>query len=399
MCIDFCVLAVFGLQFIPQFCAAFPSLSDKSLSKLLDLVEDSEASVRPRAIHALPQLCTSLPKYATKIADVLGQLLLSDSKVDVLATHEALKGLIAAQPRDTLAALFNHVAQDAPGAELDVALREGVTEFLLSPKGPVTAAVATFSLDDQTFVVDQVKRILTAWINVPQPTFQSLFGFVSRLPVFRGPTGQSKLPVLLDILQAQSGLFGEAALNLSDSVAVGKMKTCFALAGPIARRLRLPQRPPKKTGMPAAAVAPEPPSDTVEPSPVAAAESAEAPTESAEATVVEAKPVEPYLMLDAVAAQALAPGQFGTLSEVDALDILKSFALSADIATPDQAKALLPVLYGTLYRVLEPVAAAGAEDKVTLLSYFGDRDSQHPGRAMSVCVCLWGTAEGELFSR
>jgi hypothetical protein len=358
-----------GLQFIPQFSGAFPALSDKSLSRLLDLVEDSEASVRPRAIHALPQLCGVLPKYATKIADVLGQLLLSDSKGDVLATHEALKSLIAAQPRDTLAALFSQAAQDAPGTELDAALREGVTEFLVSPKGPVAGSVASLSLDDQTFVVEQVRRILAAWTTVPQATFQALFGLVSRLPVFRGPTGQAKLPVLLDILQSQSGLFGVAALNLSDAAAVAKMKTCFALAGPIARRLRLPQRPPKKAAA-SGATASEAPAEPVDVPAAEAAEATDVPSavvETAEDAAATGKPVEPYLMLDAVAAQVLAPSQIGALSEVDALDVLKSYALSVDIATGDQAKALLPVCYGTLNRVLEPVTATGAEDKVTVL--------------------------------
>lgn len=69
-------------QFIPQFASFFPGLAEKALTKLLDLVEDADAAVHGKAIGALPQLCVALPQYVGKVADVLGQLLLSDIKAD-----------------------------------------------------------------------------------------------------------------------------------------------------------------------------------------------------------------------------------------------------------------------------------------------------------------------------
>lgn len=99
-------------------------------------MEDAEAAVRTRAIVALPRLCAAAPQFTDKIANVLGQLLLSEGKGDVAAANEALQAVFGGNPGATLAALFQHVAQDT-GGEVDVALRERVLEFLVSQGGPV----------------------------------------------------------------------------------------------------------------------------------------------------------------------------------------------------------------------------------------------------------------------
>ncbi len=59
----------------------------------------------------------------------------------------------------------------------------------------------------------------------------------------------------------------------------------------------------------------------------------------------------------------------GALSDVDLLDILKSYALCCEIATPEQATALLPTAYKLLLQVLVPISTSGggADAKVSVI--------------------------------
>ena len=351
-------------QFIPQFLGSFPALAEKALSKLLDLVEDTEQTVRVRAIGALPGLCTGAPFCTAKTSDVLGQLLLVGTKLDQVAATEALQAIFAGQAKDALGALFAHVAQDSLPAdqEVDPALRERVLEFLTAQGGPVSKAINALPEPDQEYVVAQVQRIITAWPTIPQPAFQSLFGLVSRLPLFRGPNGQPKLGVLVGLLESQSGLFGSAPVDVTDAGALAKLKACFALAGPIARRQRdRPRKPAAKPAAPAAGGAGAEPVEAAatdgDAAPAAVVEEAVAvaPEEPAAAPA----PVAPYRFLDAVATQVFP--QLAKLSEVDTLELLKSYALSVDLATAEQAEALLALAYQALLIVLSPVSSGADE--------------------------------------
>ncbi len=107
------------------------------------------------------------------------------------------------------------------------------------------------------------------------------------------------------MLEAQSGLFGSSPVDISAPGVLEKLKVCFALAGPIARRLRVRRGGPKKD----ASAAPAPAADAATAAASPAADGAPATSETpveAEVTAEPVAPPKPFEFLNTVAAQARA---------------------------------------------------------------------------------------------
>jgi hypothetical protein len=425
------------VQAIPEFFGFFPSLAQQAISAQFDLVEDPDAHIRLKAIQAMPLMCKAAgaDAFTPKIADVLGQLLVSDTKAERDASRSALDSVLAADAKATLFALFAHIAQDA--GDSDAALRDAVFLYLFGaddapapapapaaagaaaagaavtsptaaaapaapaagaaaaaggaatapgPKGALFAHLAAASDDLQSFVVEQVTRVLRSWPACPEPAFKRLFRAVSQLPRFKGGVRLGELVTLLEQSCGVSG--GDVTVDAADDAALNRLLVCFTLAGPLARRARaVAGRAKAPAAAPAAAAAAA--AAPASAAPDAAAGAGEPATAAAAAPVAAAPPAPPaataapsaaamaYPFLDVVARSVFAGGRFATLKPVVALGFLKAFALQADLASPSQAAALLPVVYATLKTTATPPAAeAGAEVRWHTLA-----------RAPCVCAC------------
>ena len=65
---------------------SFPELADKAINAQLDLCEETSWNIRLLAIRGLPLLCKDTPVHLPKLADILGQLLLSGTALHLRET-------------------------------------------------------------------------------------------------------------------------------------------------------------------------------------------------------------------------------------------------------------------------------------------------------------------------
>jgi hypothetical protein len=78
------LFAIVTVAQIPQFLHYFPTLVETGINAQLDLVEDEKASIRLHAIRGLELICKHNPSTVRRIAEVLGQLLVSEDKLELV---------------------------------------------------------------------------------------------------------------------------------------------------------------------------------------------------------------------------------------------------------------------------------------------------------------------------
>ncbi|KAI9356188.1 hypothetical protein DFJ73DRAFT_958325 [Zopfochytrium polystomum] len=95
---------------LPRFFRFFPALQDRAMDKHLDLCEDDDAAIRIEAIRNLPQFCNETEAvFASKVADVLCQLLQSDTSAEAEVVKNALFECWIKRPSATIQAVFHQL--------------------------------------------------------------------------------------------------------------------------------------------------------------------------------------------------------------------------------------------------------------------------------------------------
>ncbi|KAL9647754.1 hypothetical protein ABK040_015242 [Willaertia magna] len=118
-------------QFIPTYAAYFPTLSDEVINRQLDLCEESERSIRIKAIKGLPKICQYKKDNVFQIASVLSQLLKEDDQLEAQQVQDSFLELFDIDCKSSFDALLQQIANPTTtvvGESPELA-RERSTEF------------------------------------------------------------------------------------------------------------------------------------------------------------------------------------------------------------------------------------------------------------------------------
>lgn len=102
-------LRIMASERIPKYFEYFPTLQELAINSQLDLCEDDSLQVRKCAIQHLPLLCKSAPTFAIRIADVLCQLLQSDTEIELSVVRASLDSCFQMYFTQSLDAILNQI--------------------------------------------------------------------------------------------------------------------------------------------------------------------------------------------------------------------------------------------------------------------------------------------------
>eukprot|EP00899_Mesostigma_viride_P024136 jgi/Mesvir1/4907/Mv11165-RA.1 len=159
-------------MYIPKYFQHFPSLAEQAINAQLDLCEEDEIGVRVSAIRGLPNLCKANAENIPKIADVLGQLLLTEDSLELDNVKKALLSVIRLGAKASLDAIFNHILT---GEE---SLRDRGIEFVRDKVYPLRAELFKSQPDLEKHLGDLLKKVLT---DVPGIDFKTSWAMLCAL--------------------------------------------------------------------------------------------------------------------------------------------------------------------------------------------------------------------------
>ncbi|KAJ3326314.1 Apoptosis inhibitor 5 [Boothiomyces sp. JEL0866] len=134
-------------------------LHDQALNSLFDLCEDFYLPVRLESIKNLFNFAIKLPKYTTRIIDVLLQLLQSNEEKELKLVKELLIAMFKRYPKDCCSGLFHQIENGTCQAVLFTFVEEQLMEHL-SPALKVKFFKRFFSLLDTAEMENYSKVLL-----------------------------------------------------------------------------------------------------------------------------------------------------------------------------------------------------------------------------------------------
>ncbi|KAI8904307.1 apoptosis inhibitory 5 [Gorgonomyces haynaldii] len=102
-------LRLLAVDSICKYFKYFKDHMDRAMDTFLDLCEDEDPQVRKKSIKQLIALSKEAPTMAYRVADVLSQLLQSDTPEDVEAAREGLKASFGLFPQVTIDAVMGQI--------------------------------------------------------------------------------------------------------------------------------------------------------------------------------------------------------------------------------------------------------------------------------------------------
>lgn len=175
--------------------------------------------MRRNAIQGLGKIVDA--SYVSRVFDILGQLLMSASEIEVNAATTSMTHLLQERTQLSLAALFKQISADND----DEGVRSKVLNFILNkiPKD-VTARINQDEIM-QEFLLQQVKESASG-LNEQQ--FKNLFAMVARTSLFRQ---KERADELVTTLANLAGVGSGAA-----PTDIGRLGVLFQMAIPYVRR-------------------------------------------------------------------------------------------------------------------------------------------------------------------
>lgn len=180
-------------QFIPRFFKDFPHLTETSLDALFDLVEDEDVNVRKHVIRQLPTFCSNSKDYASKIADILTQLLHSPDASEVAVVHSSLVRIMEMDMIAALHGLFSQIT----GSEYDI-IRKRAVQFLCRGLRVISSELLTKEV--QEFFLEECKK---AFRDIAAEEFLGLMSLLSNFKIAKTIPGQQ---ALVDLVAEQAEL-------------------------------------------------------------------------------------------------------------------------------------------------------------------------------------------------
>eukprot|EP00960_Hanusia_phi_P029778 748164-Hanusia_phi.AAC.3 len=147
-----------ALNVLPKYVSKFPDMADSALDILIDLFEESD-KYHLKAIQGFRVIAGSASSpVVSKLVGVLGQIILSEDEKEVEAVNDALVQALERDVKATLSALFEQMSSDEQ-------LRNKTTSFIQRELIPRANSLLNSSDEVQTFVSDNLKRIMGSGIN------------------------------------------------------------------------------------------------------------------------------------------------------------------------------------------------------------------------------------------
>eukprot|EP00898_Chlorokybus_atmophyticus_P006273 jgi/Chlat1/6647/Chrsp49S06144 len=218
-------------QLIPRFFGNFPNLHERAMNAQLDLCEEEEVGIRIQAIRGLPLLCKSTPQQVPKVADVLGQLLLTEDSLELDNVKKALLSVIRTDAKAAITALFNQIIT---GEE---ALREKVLKYVQVSVLPMRVELIKPQADMERFFTDHIKKVL---VDVTGQEFKLLMDMLNSLAMFGPKASQEAVQELFQIVADQAELSGP--LTATDTDTLDRLLSCMEMALPLYPRGASPAR-------------------------------------------------------------------------------------------------------------------------------------------------------------
>lgn len=179
---------VLSAQLIPKYLKYFRKSLDKAMNTLMDLCEEDDVQIRVAAIRSLPTIAKDTSEVLPKVADILGQLLQAEDRLELDNVKHALTSLVRLDVVGTLEALFNHILS---GDEL---LRDKSVAFIFEKVTPLRGELIDNNPEVQKAISENVKKVLQ---DASGHEFQIFFDFLRSFPV------NSDSNELLDVVATQ----------------------------------------------------------------------------------------------------------------------------------------------------------------------------------------------------
>eukprot|EP00244_Chara_vulgaris_P010881 TRINITY_DN513_c0_g1_i1.p1 TRINITY_DN513_c0_g1~~TRINITY_DN513_c0_g1_i1.p1 ORF type:complete len:554 (+),score=150.28 TRINITY_DN513_c0_g1_i1:552-2213(+) len=209
-------------QLIPKYLKFYEGLSSEAINAQLDLCEEEEVGVRVQAIRGLPMLCKDTPQHLEKIADVLGQLLLAEDKMEQDSVKKALMTVLRQDVKRTLQALFAHIEKGEEN------VRERVLQFVKDKVFPAKTELLKPEEEMERFVTDLIKKSLE---DVTGAEFKMFMDFLMSLNMFGKGAAKENVQELLDVVEKQADL--ASPFSPADSDSIDKLLDCLQASIPM----------------------------------------------------------------------------------------------------------------------------------------------------------------------
>ncbi|KAL2914405.1 hypothetical protein HK105_205972 [Polyrhizophydium stewartii] len=212
-------------QAIPQYVGLFPAMIEDAFNAQLDLCEDDSVQVRIESIRNLPLFCKSKPEFASRISDVLCQLLKQGLTKELVVIRSTFLQTLTDYPV-SVKGIFRPLRQDS------IEVRRAILAFF---KESPDALPRDVELAAQ-FAASMIELISA--VHLDQEHFDTVVSLIKAVGGFNNP--ESYAP----IIHATTGWFAaETPLDPHDRTLVSKLvahaNRCLGIlqVGGIARQL------------------------------------------------------------------------------------------------------------------------------------------------------------------
>ncbi|XP_024543688.1 apoptosis inhibitor 5-like protein API5 [Selaginella moellendorffii] len=212
-------------QLIPRYFKYFPNLSVRSLEAQLDLCEEEELGITVQAVRGLATICKDSKDLLPKVADVLGQLLITEEPLEKDAVQKALMSILRQDAKATLTALFKHVENS------DENLREKVLAFIREKVFPLKNDLLQPQEEMERHVTDLIKKSLQ---DVTGAEFKMFMEFLKSLSIFGEKAPQERVQELLEIVESQADL--DSQFKVEDTDHIDRLMACLFMSLPFYAR-------------------------------------------------------------------------------------------------------------------------------------------------------------------
>ncbi|GKV36800.1 hypothetical protein SLEP1_g44892 [Rubroshorea leprosula] len=213
-------------QLIPRFFKFFPDLSNRALNAHIDLIEEEDLGARVQAIRGLPLFCKDTKEHSSKIVDILVQLLTAEEIVERDAVHKALMSILRQDVKDSLTALFKHIATTEEPST-DEVIREKVICFIRDKVFPLKAELLKPQEEMERHITDLIKKSLE---DVTGAEFRMFMDFLKSLSIFGEKAPPERMKELIEIIEGQADL--DAQFNVTDADHIDRLISCLFMAIP-----------------------------------------------------------------------------------------------------------------------------------------------------------------------
>lgn len=203
-------------QIISKFFKYFPSLQNQAIEAIFDVCEDDDASIRIAAMKELPTVCKDNKDFASKVADILAQLLQLDDSQEYNIASSSLLQVLKANPITVIKCIFKQMQVPE--------VRDKCIKFLITKVKTLDKSVLSQEVED--VIIAETKKVLQ---DVTAEEFVNLMPFLISTRLSHTFTGQQEL---IDIAAEQAEINREFDPLEEGTNNVDRLITCIKFVLP-----------------------------------------------------------------------------------------------------------------------------------------------------------------------